>query len=103
LPLLRLCQKAIVAEIDENHNPEAANRRVEDVAAWLASHGVNAAAWSEPLTKTAATQLDALADTEVMDLIVTGAYGHAKFREWVFGGVTRDLLEQTSRCQLLAH
>jgi nucleotide-binding universal stress UspA family protein len=103
LPLLRLCQKAIVAEIDENHNPEAANRRVEDVAAWLASHGVNATAWSEPLSKTAATQLDALADTEVIDLIVTGAYGHAKFREWVFGGVTHDLLEQTSRCHLLAH
>jgi nucleotide-binding universal stress UspA family protein len=103
LPLLRLCQKAIVAEIDEDQKPAAANRRVEDVAAWLAGHGVNATAWSEPLSKSAAAQLDGLADTEVLDLIVAGAYGHGKFREWVFGGVTRDLLTQTSRCHLLAH
>lgn len=75
LPLLRLCQKAIVAEIDEDHKPEAAKRRVEDVASWLACHGVNA----------------------------TGAYGQGKFREWAFGGVTRDLLRQTSRSQLFAH
>jgi nucleotide-binding universal stress UspA family protein len=103
LPLLRLCQKVIVAEIDEDHDPAAANRRVEDVAAWLACHGVNAAAWSEPLVKDAAAQLDALAVKEALDLIVAGAYGHGKFREWVFGGVTRDFLQQASRCHLLAH
>jgi hypothetical protein len=32
---LRLCQKAIVAEIDEDRKPEAAKRRVEDVASGL--------------------------------------------------------------------
>jgi nucleotide-binding universal stress UspA family protein len=103
LPLLRLCQKAIVAEIDENHNPAAANHRIQDVVTWLSGHGVNATAWSEPLLKGVVAQLDALADTEVLDLIVSGAYGHGKIREWVFGGVTRDLLGQTSRCHLLAH
>lgn len=103
LPLLRLCQKAIVAEIDENHNPAAANHRIQDVVTWLSGHGVNATAWSEPLLKGVVAQLDALADTEVLDLIVSGAYGHGKIREWVFGGVTRDLLGQTSRCHFLAH
>jgi len=103
LPLLRLCQKAIVVEIDEARDPVAAARRVEDVAAWLAGHGVNAAGWSEPLRKDASAQLDALATEEVLDLVVAGAYGHGKFREWVFGGVTRALLRQTSRCHLLAH
>jgi nucleotide-binding universal stress UspA family protein len=103
LPLLRLCQKAIVAEIDEDHKPAAANHRVEDVVAWLAGQGVNATARAEPLLKGAAAQLDGLADSEGLDLIVAGAYGRGKFREWVFGGVTRDLLEQTSRCHLLAH
>jgi nucleotide-binding universal stress UspA family protein len=103
LPLLRLCQKAIVAEIDEDHKPEAAKRRVEDVASWLTCHGVNATGWSEPLLKEPAAQLDALATEEVLDLVVAGAYGHGKFREWAFGGVTRDLLRQTSRSQLFAH
>jgi nucleotide-binding universal stress UspA family protein len=26
------------------------------------------------------------------DLLVTGAYGHSRTRELIFGGVTRDLL-----------
>jgi nucleotide-binding universal stress UspA family protein len=103
LPLLRQCQKAIVAEIDEDQDPAAANRRVEDVVAWLACHGVKAAAWSEPVVKDVATQLDALAVKEALDLIVAGAYGHGKIREWIFGGVTRDLMQQTSRCHLVAH
>ena len=103
LPLLRLCQKTIVAEIDEDHDPAAANRRVEDVVAWLACHGVSAVARSEPLIRDAAAQLNSLAVAEVLDLIVAGAYGHGRFREWVFGGVTRDFLQQTSRCHLMTH
>jgi nucleotide-binding universal stress UspA family protein len=39
----------------------------------------------------------------VGDLIVAGAFGHSKLREWILGGVTRDLLGQSSCCQLLAH
>jgi nucleotide-binding universal stress UspA family protein len=40
---------------------------------------------------------------EAADLIVAGAFGHGKLREWILGGVTRDLLGQSSRCQLMAH
>jgi nucleotide-binding universal stress UspA family protein len=27
------------------------------------------------------------------DLVVSGAYGHSRLREWAFGGVTRSLLD----------
>ena len=27
------------------------------------------------------------------DLVVAGGYGHSRMREWLFGGMTRDLLE----------
>lgn len=37
------------------------------------------------------------------DLMVTGAYGHARIREWVIGGVTRDLLHMAPIPMLLAH
>jgi nucleotide-binding universal stress UspA family protein len=37
------------------------------------------------------------------DLIVMGAYGHARLREIILGGVTRDLLKRTTICLLLAH
>ncbi len=32
---------------------------------------------------------------EDADLIVMGAYGHSRLREWVFGGATRDVLQST--------
>lgn len=37
------------------------------------------------------------------DLLVTGAYGHARIREWIIGGVTRDLLHAAPIPLLLAH
>jgi nucleotide-binding universal stress UspA family protein len=37
------------------------------------------------------------------DLLVMGAYGHSRAREFVLGGVTRDLLESSKTPLLLAH
>lgn len=37
------------------------------------------------------------------DYILSGSSGHSRFREAVFGGVTRDLLRRSSRPLLLAH
>jgi nucleotide-binding universal stress UspA family protein len=37
------------------------------------------------------------------DLIVLGCYGHTRFGEWMFGGVTRDLLSQDDLYLLLSH
>lgn len=103
LPLLKKSQHVIVCEIDEDDNPADAQRHVDDVVAWLANHGVSGAAKVEPLRDSPAVQLEALAQQESADLIVAGAFGHGKLREWILGGVTREILGQTSRCQLLAH
>lgn len=103
LPLVKLSQTAIVAGIDEDNDPPAANRNVGDVVAWLGYHGVKASARVERLSGHAAEQLDKLAAQEGADLLVAGAYGHSKLREWILGGVTRDLLKQRSRCHLLSH
>ena len=37
------------------------------------------------------------------DLIVAGAYGHSRAREWLLGGATRDLLGNPQRYLLLSH
>jgi nucleotide-binding universal stress UspA family protein len=103
LPLLKKSQQVIVCEIDEDRNPGAAQRHVDDVVTWLANHGVRGTAKVEPLRDSPAIQLEALAKQEAADLIVAGAFGHSKLREWIFGGVTRDLLGQSSCCLLLAH
>ncbi len=103
MPILRLAQKVIVAAIDEDNDPPEANRIVADVVAWLGRHGANAVGKVEPLKGHAAEQLDRIAAEEGADLLVAGAYGHSKLREWILGGVTRDLLKQTSRCHLMSH
>lgn len=38
-----------------------------------------------------------------IDLVVMGGYGHSRLREFVLGGVTRDILERMSVPLLLAH
>ena len=37
------------------------------------------------------------------DMIVMGAYGHSRAREWVLGGVTRTLLGSMTVPLLMAH
>ena len=52
------------------------------------------------------TVIDALLraiEDENIDLIVAGAYGHSRLGEWVFGGVTRELLAESPICCLLSH
>ncbi len=102
LPFLSKCEKAIVAEIDESSDP-AARARVDDVVAWLGRHGVKASGIVQNAVERTADELNAIARQEDADLIIAGAYGHSRFREWVLGGVTRDLITRTPRCALLAH
>ncbi|MGP0058300.1 MAG: universal stress protein, partial [Beijerinckiaceae bacterium] len=103
LPFLQKCDKAIVVEIDESKDPTAARARVNDVVEWLQRHDVKATGTVPPLVDAPAMQLDTIAWEEGADLIVAGAYGHSRFREWVLGGVTRDFIMRTPRCTLLAH
>ena len=37
------------------------------------------------------------------DIVVAGAFGHSRFREWILGGVTRDLLANPTMSILFSH
>ncbi|NKB52508.1 MAG: hypothetical protein GKR97_09830 [Rhizobiaceae bacterium] len=37
------------------------------------------------------------------DLLVMGAYGHSRLREWLLGGTTRDILQKAQLPVLMAH
>jgi len=37
------------------------------------------------------------------DLIVAGGYGHSRLGEWIFGGVTHELLGSSPVCCMLSH
>ena len=102
LPLMRRAEVTVVEVVEAGHM-DAARRHLDDVVAWLMQHDV--AARSFPMTSSGddATDIRAVADGERSDVIVAGAYGHTRLREWILGGVTKDLLMSPRRCSLISH
>lgn len=74
-----------------------------DVALWLARHGVRVEVVLERTASTAGHALAALARDSGAGLMVCGAYGHSRYREWMLGGVTRELLARAPVPLLIAH
>jgi nucleotide-binding universal stress UspA family protein len=74
-----------------------------DLARWLARHGVRVDVVLEQTTTTAGHALAALARDSGAGLMVCGAYGHSRYREWMLGGVTRELLARAPVPLLIAH
>jgi len=103
LPLLAKVKNVTVAAIaEEEGTQEAVRQQAEDVVGWLARHGILARAQVPERCGNAVAQLDRIAADTGAGIVVAGAYGRSRFREWVLGGVTRHLIGQTSRCALLS-
>ena len=103
LPLLQLAQQVMVVEIAAEDELAAARRRLDDVAAWLGRHGIVAQAQACISSGDDAARLRQIAEDQDAGVLVAGAYGHSRVREWVFGGVTHDLLLHGNCCALVAH
>jgi nucleotide-binding universal stress UspA family protein len=104
LPLLQHVQEVTVTEIVEGEARMAnAQAHVRDVVAWLGRHGVAASGIVPEETDDAVMRLERIAGDVGADIIVAGAYGHSRANEWIFGGVSRDLLLQSRRGCLLSH
>jgi nucleotide-binding universal stress UspA family protein len=76
----------------------------QEMKVFLARHGIEVHA--ETLTARdpePGNILLAHAGRQRSDLIVMGAYVHARWREWVLGGVTRYLLQHTTVPVLMSH
>jgi nucleotide-binding universal stress UspA family protein len=104
LPFLHEAISIHVAEICVDDDASEARARVEDVVRYLAKHRIEARGEAVSQTKsTIAEELIRLAHGRGADLLVAGAYGHSRFGEWIFGGVTHDLLSTSPICCLMAH
>jgi nucleotide-binding universal stress UspA family protein len=104
LPFLHQAKRITVIEICESDQKEAARHRVDDVVLYLARHKVGAEGRIETrLLGSGADQIIGFAENEGADLLVTGAYGHSRLNEWVFGGMTHDLLASSPICCLMSH
>jgi nucleotide-binding universal stress UspA family protein len=103
LPLLRHAKQVVLAQFVSSHDIEEARIEIESVSRWLSAHDINAQCITSPSVGEDPTSLNALIEEKRADLVVAGAYGHSRLREWVLGGVTRDLLLHESHCSLLSH
>jgi len=80
-----------------------ADQRPEELAAYLAWHGVKASVSKLRASDNTGASLLSAAGKAGADMMVMGAYGHSRMREMIFGGVTRHVIAQANIPVLMAH
>jgi len=102
LPFMREAQDVWIVGIDEGQSGKAAT--LSDVAEYLRRHRVVAPReiWRRARGPVS-TELLHLVRDEGADLLVAGGYGHSRLGEWIFGGVTHELLTASPVCCMLSH
>ena len=105
LPILEKAHSVIVLSVNPPMSSDGRRRDPgADISLHLARHGVKVEA-----ARTIAREIsvgDALLAeiaSNSIDLLVMGAYGHSRLREFVLGGVTRELLQHMTAPVLMSH
>jgi len=104
LPLLKRAAMVNITVIDPPiHSPQRSDPGGL-LSQFLARHGVTAeiTVLSKTMPRISDILMRHVIDTQA-DLIVMGAYGHSRLREAIFGGATRDMLEEAEAPLFLAH
>jgi nucleotide-binding universal stress UspA family protein len=101
LPFLSKANEVVVATTDGNPDDNVRDS-LADVAVYLEHHGIMAR--TEILSgEENGERLLVFARSIHADLIVSGAYGHSRLREWAFGGMTRTLLQESGINRLMSY
>lgn len=100
MPILKLAPAVHIVEIQDDLEIYPGDQ----AARYLSGHGVHAGVVQrEDLDHDAAAAIRLAAFDLDAGLIVMGAYGHSRLRELLLGGVTRDMLAESTLPLLLAH
>ncbi len=105
LPILKRAKEVIIGSFDpvatemqDGENPGS------DVAKWLSHQGCNVTINQYPSGGEEIGACIRHRATEVgADLVVMGAFGRSRLQQFVFGGTTRSMTEQTTVKVLMAH
>ncbi|TWB43636.1 universal stress protein [Nitrospirillum pindoramense] len=108
LPFLRRASRVAIAVVETGADARRAaeghrDHSAENLARYLSHHGVTTEI--RRLGKWDNISAGLFNEAELLNagLIVAGAYGRSRLREWALGGVTRDILTKTPIPALLAH
>ncbi|KWH39498.1 universal stress protein [Burkholderia stagnalis] len=105
LPLLKRARFVTVETVERHRSDPDKTPAGVDVAAYLERHGIRASFATTPREgdiNTGETLLNRTSDLH-SDLLVMGAYSHARMRERVLGGATRTILETMTVPVLMSH
>jgi len=103
LPILAAAKEVTVAEVPEQEGRRTdALWHVADIAMWLRGHGIAANTVVPEKCGDVSEQIEKIASNVGAGVVIAGAYGHSRFREWVLGGVTRHLATESRRCAFLS-
>jgi nucleotide-binding universal stress UspA family protein len=101
VPLLGLYRAVVLVHVCEG--AERTDPSLADAQAFLRGHDVPSTTRVVDVDRRGpAAAIAAAAADAGADLIVAGAYGHTRLREWVFGGVTRELFRGSRVACLLS-
>jgi nucleotide-binding universal stress UspA family protein len=105
LPYLKEADEVVIGCIDPVMTPERDGQDPgTDVAAWLSHHGCKVTLSQFPSGGREVGQCIQDRAREVgADLVVMGAYGHARMVQTVLGGTTRSMMKQSDLPLFLAH
>ncbi|UNK49828.1 universal stress protein [Lysobacter sp. S4-A87] len=105
LPLLLLAESVDVLEVGPARTDLGdGDQPGADIAAHLARHGLKVRVVIHEQSGEAVTSaLLRHCEQAHAQLLVVGGYGHSRFREWVLGGVTRELLQYARLPVLFSH
>ena len=103
LPLLKKATFVTVVEIAPESELVQARRHLDQVVEWLKRHGVTAQPIASASAGSDSKHLAEIGREQKTDLMVAGAYGHNRVREWMLGGVTHDLLTRPEACAFVSH
>ena len=103
MPFLERAEKVAVLVINSDHGDHGPEPGA-DIALHLARHGVQAEAQHLATgdLSVANALLSRLVDLDI-DLLVMGGYGHSRLREWILGGVTREIIQHMTVPVLMSH
>jgi nucleotide-binding universal stress UspA family protein len=103
VPLLEKAGKVrVVTVVDEKHIDT--KHSAEEVAKNLARHGIDIVLDRiEANSKPIGSVLESYALSHGVDLLVMGAYGHSRLRQFILGGATRSLLSKPPLPILFSH
>ena len=106
MPLLQSADKVTVLVVNPEKPSSGDHGDIPsaDIAHYLARHNVKVEAAS---TKTDQSDVGGIILSRAFDvdadMIVAGAYGHSRTREWILGGVTETLIHETAVPAFLSH